>query len=201
MDIKKALARCVPKVGMRNIKTAIAAALCAVVYYAWGRSPAFACIGAIFGMGSDLSESKLNGGNRLFGTVIGGLLGIALFRIYLIFYPDGRHSLLLVPLIFLGTVILIVLCQIFWVGGVQPGGVVLCIILFNTPADSYITYALSRMFDTGIGVLAALMVNSLFPGGFTFGAAERFCRNLRQKAAGSEELSEDAGALVVNQKS
>lgn len=36
MDIKKALARCVPKVGMRNIKTAIAAALCAVVYYAWG---------------------------------------------------------------------------------------------------------------------------------------------------------------------
>lgn len=51
MDIKKALARCVPKVGMRNIKTAIAAALCAVVYYAWGRSPAFACIGAIFGMG------------------------------------------------------------------------------------------------------------------------------------------------------
>ena len=82
MDIKKALARCcVPKVGMRNIKTAIAAALCAVVYYAWGRSPAFACIGAIFGMGSDLSDSKLNGGNRLFGTVIGGLLGIALFRI------------------------------------------------------------------------------------------------------------------------
>lgn len=131
-------------------------------------------------MGSDLSDSKLNGGNRLFGTVIGGLLGIALFRIYLIFYPDGRHSLLLVPLIFLGTVILIVLCQIFWVGGVQPGGVVLCIILFNTPADSYITYALSRMFDTGIGVLAALMVNSLFPGGFTLepqsGFAEIFVK-------------------------
>lgn len=103
-------------------------------------------------------------------------------------------------LIFLGTVILIVLCQIFWVGGVQPGGVVLCIILFNTPADSYITYALSRMFDTGIGVLAALMVNSLFQEDLPW-TAERFCRNLRQKAAGSEELSEDAGALVVNQKS
>ena len=57
------------------------------------------------------------------------------------------------------------------------------------------------LYSVGIGVLAALMVNSLFPGGFTFGAAERFCRNLRQKAAGSEELSEDAGALVVNQKS
>lgn len=178
MDIKKALARCVPKVGMRNIKTAIAAALCAVVYYAWGRSPAFACIGAIFGMGSDLSDSKLNGGNRLFGTVIGGLLGIALFRIYLIFYPDGRHSLLLVPLIFLGTVILIVLCQIFWVGGVQPGGVVLCILLFNTPTDTYITYAMNRILDTGIGVLAAIFVNGMLPGGFTFSFMHRLYQRL-----------------------
>ena len=81
-------ARQFPKIGMRNIKTAIAAALCAFVYYFFDRSPAFACIGAIFGMGSDLEMSKLHGGNRLFGTVIGGLLGMALFRIYLIFYPE-----------------------------------------------------------------------------------------------------------------
>ena len=47
-------ARQFPKIGMRNIKTAIAAALCAFVYYFFDRSPAFACIGAIFGMGSDL---------------------------------------------------------------------------------------------------------------------------------------------------
>ena len=92
---------------MRNIKTAIAAALCALVYYFFDRSPAFACIGAIFGMGSDLSNSKLHGGNRLFGTVIGGFLGMALFRFYLIFYPEGGRSLLLVALVFVGTVLLI----------------------------------------------------------------------------------------------
>ncbi|WP_295582682.1 aromatic acid exporter family protein [uncultured Oscillibacter sp.] len=164
--------RSYPKIGMRNIKTAIAAALCALVYFFLDRSPAFACIGAIFGMGSDLETSKLHGGNRLFGTVIGGLLGIALFRVYLIFYPEGGRSLLLVPLVFLGTVLLILLCQIFWVGGVQPGGVVLCILLFNTPVDSYVSYALNRIFDTGIGVVAALFVNSLFPGGFTFRRVE-----------------------------
>ena len=88
-----------PKIGMRNIKTATAAALCALVYYFLDRSPAFACIGAIFGMGSDLEQSKLHGGNRLFGTVIGGLLGIALFRVHLIFYPEGGRTLLLVPLV------------------------------------------------------------------------------------------------------
>ena len=91
-----------PKIGMRNIKTATAAALCALVYYFLDRSPAFACIGAIFGMGSDLEQSKLHGGNRLFGTVIGGLLGIALFRVHLIFYPEGGRTLLLVPLVFIG---------------------------------------------------------------------------------------------------
>jgi len=158
-----------PKVGMRNIKTCIAVALCAFIYAFFPEnSPAFACIGAIFGMGSDLQNSKLHGGNRFFGTLIGGLIGMALFRIHLAFYPEGGHTWLLVPLVFIGTMILIVLCQMFWVGGVQPGGVVLCIVLFNTPLDNYVSYALWRIFDTGVGVLIALVVNSCFPGGFTF---------------------------------
>ena len=150
-------------VGMRNLKTSITVAVCALVYYFLDRSPAFACIGVIFGMGSDMGNSRLNGGNRFFGTLIGGLIGMVLFRIYLIFQPDGKHSLLLVPLVFIGTVLLILLCQKFWVGGVQPGGVVLCILLFNTPVDTYISYALNRIFDTAVGVLLALAVNWLLP--------------------------------------
>ena len=137
-----------PAVGMRNLKTALAAALCALAYYFLDRSPAFACIGAIFGMGADMEDSRRNGGNRLFGTMIGGLLGMALFRIYLLV---------------VGTVLLIILCQIFWVGGVQPGGVVLCILLFNTPVESYVSYAVNRIVDTAVGVLVALLINSLIP--------------------------------------
>ena len=153
----------IPGVGMRNVKTALAAAFCALAYYFVGRSPAFACIGAIFGMGSDMEDSRKNGGNRLFGTLIGGLLGMLLFRIYLIFKPDGAYTLWLVPLTFIGTVILIVLCQMVWVGGVQPGGVVLCILLFNTPVESYVSYAVNRIVDTAVGVLVALLINSLIP--------------------------------------
>ena len=96
------------------------------------------------------------------------MLGIGPVPVYLISYPSGGHSLLLIPLVFVGVVILILLCQIFWVGGVQPGGVVLCILMFNTPVDSYISYALNRILDTAIGVVVAIVVNSLFPGGFTF---------------------------------
>ena len=180
MELPETMKR-IPKIGMRNVKTCIAVGLCALIYAFFpNNSPAFACIGAIFGMGSDLQNSKLNGGNRFFGTIIGGLIGMALFRIHLFFYPQGGHTWLLVPLSFIGTMLLIVLCQMFWVGGVQPGGVVLCIVLFNTPVDNYISYALWRMFDTGIGVLMALLVNSCFPGGFTFQWTERLFTQIKK---------------------
>ena len=156
----------IPGVGMRNVKTALAAAFCAFIYYFFDRSPAFACIGAIFGMGSDMEDSRKNGGNRLFGTLIGGLLGMLLFRLYLFIEPTGKYTLWLVPLTFIGTVILIVLCQMFWVGGVQPGGVVLCILLFNTSVATYISYALNRILDTTIGVLVAWAVSYIFPRGW-----------------------------------
>ncbi len=173
-------------VGMRNVKSAIAAAICALIYYFLDRSPAFACIGAIFGTGRDYGDSKLQGGNRFFGTLIGGLLGMGLFRVYLIFYPQGGRHLLQIPLVFVGVIILIMLCQRFWVGGVQPGGVVLCILLFNTPVDTYISYSIHRIVDTGLGVLVAMVVNSLFPGGFTFRWMERLLGREPQPEDGPE---------------
>ena len=41
--------------------------------------------------------------------------------------------------------------------------VVLCIVLFSTPIATYISSALNRIFDTAIGVLAALLVNYFLP--------------------------------------
>lgn len=151
-------------VGQRNIKTAMAATLCALMYYLVDRNPTFACIGAIFGLGSDMSNSRLNGGNRFFGTLFGGVLGMLLFRIYIVFYPQAGHHPLLLVLLFIGVVILIVVSQVFrWPGAVQPGGVVLCILLFNTPVETYVSYSVARIIDTGLGVLVALAVNWLLP--------------------------------------
>lgn len=162
--MKEAPPRWRPHVGMRNLKTALAATLCALLYLPFGRNPTFACIGAIFGVGNDLGHSWLNGGNRLFGTVIGGFLGMGLFRIYISVYPEGGTHLLLFVLLFAGVVLTILASQLFrWPGAVQPGGVVLCIILFNTPVDTYVSYSLNRMLDTGIGVVVALLVNVLLP--------------------------------------
>lgn len=152
------------KVGMRNIKTAVTAGLCALIYYFFDRSPAFACIGVIFGMGHDLTDGYKNGGgNRLYGTIIGGLIGMLMYRLYLIFEPEGGLTPLLALFTLVGTVLLILACQSVWTGGVQPGGVVLCIILFNSSPDAYVSYALNRILDTAIGVIMALVVCYVFP--------------------------------------
>ena len=157
-------------IGMRNVKTAITATLCAFLYFVFSyiigeyRNPTFACIGAIFGMGNSVDNSKLNGGNRLWGTVFGGVIGMLLFPVYCLFYPDGERRFLLLAFLFIGTILLILTSLFFkWPGAIQPGGVVLCIILFTTPVESYMSYALNRMLDTAIGVILAIAIEYLFP--------------------------------------
>jgi len=151
-------------IGQRNIKTALSATLCALLYLLLDRNPTFACIGAIFGVGSSMGNSRLNGGNRFFGTIIGGVVGMLLFRLYILIYPDGKARLLMLVFVFVGVVLLILISQMFhWVGAIQPGGVVLCIILFNTPVNAYISYSLNRIIDTGVGVAIALLINWLLP--------------------------------------
>lgn len=153
----------IPGLGLRSIKTALATVLTALLYaFLPNSNPTFACIGAIFGMGADMEDSRRNGGNRFFGTIIGGFIGLGLYWLEHLIYPEGNYWLRL-PLISLGVVIMISVCVLFhWPGGVQPGGVVLCIILFNTPPH-HIDYAISRMIDTGVGVAIALLVNYLLP--------------------------------------
>lgn len=150
-----------PHIGYRNLKTAISASLCALIYAPFGRNPVFACIAAIFGMGSDIKHSVQQGGNRLIGTIIGGILGIALYTVYLLIFPSRGHYLLLVVLLYIGIIVLIEVSQRRWPGAIQAGGVVLCIILFNTTEESYIVYALNRMLDTGFGVTMSLVINVL----------------------------------------
>lgn len=151
-------------IGMRNIKTAATATLVAAVYFLIERNPAFACIGVIFGTGSDMANSWLNGGNRLFGTIFGGVLGMGLFSLYIQVYPEGGYHPLMLLLLFVGVVLLILISQWFkWPGAIQPGGVILCIMLFSQPVDAYISYSLNRILDTAVGVVVALLVNWLLP--------------------------------------
>ena len=83
--------------------------------------------------------------------------------VYGVFKMNFLSSLGYSLLITVSSVVLILLCQYFWPGGVQPGGVVLCIVLFSTPVETYVAYALNRIFDTAVGVIVALLVNYFLP--------------------------------------
>lgn len=168
--------------GWRSVKTAFACVLCAALYYLFDRNPTFACIGVVFGMGSDMADSKLNGGNRLIGTIIGGLLGMGLFWVYIQFYPDGETRPLIFLMLFVGVLLLIFFSLVFhWPGAVQPGGVVICIILFNTPVETYISYSLNRILDTGIGVLMALLISYFLPHDRLIAWKQALLRRFRKK--------------------
>lgn len=148
----------IPGLGQRSLKTALAAVVLALVYYPLNREPTFACIGIIFGMGNNMEDSRLNGGNRLIGTIIGGVVGMTTYWLEHLIQPEGNY-LLKVFLVFIGIIILVWSAVAFrWPGAVQPGGVVLCIIMFSTPAN-HIFYAFNRMLDTAIGVIFALAIN------------------------------------------
>ena len=78
----------VPGLGLRSLKTALATVLTALLYaFLPDRNPTFACIGAIFGMGMDMGESRRSGGNRFFGTIIGGFIGHGLYWLEHLNYP------------------------------------------------------------------------------------------------------------------
>lgn len=147
-------------IGLRSIKTAVAATLTALIYALFRRNPTFACIGAVFGLGNDLESSVEAGGSRFMGTIIGGFWGLGLFWLEHAFFPGGNYFFRL-PLLFLGIIALISLSVYFrWPEGVKTGSVLLCIILFDTP-PGHVSYALGRMADTGVGVVIAIFVNQV----------------------------------------
>lgn len=39
----------------------------------------------------------------------------------------------------------------------------MCIVLYSTPVETYVSYALNRILDTAIGVIVALLVNYFLP--------------------------------------
>ncbi|MEG0806039.1 MAG: aromatic acid exporter family protein [Lachnospiraceae bacterium] len=146
-----------PVIGMRNVKTAVSATLCALLYFLIHRNPTFACIGAVFGMDNSLPASFRTGGNRLIGTVIGGFIGIGVFSLSLSLpYPEISRMVL----IFLGIMALIYISQLLNVqGAIQAGSVVFFIVMLNTPEDQYFSYAINRIIDTGFGVMMSILIN------------------------------------------
>lgn len=148
-----------PRADGRMFSILLSVSLVVGIYSLWGRNPCFACIGAVFGMGSVLQGGLHSGGNRFIGTVLGGLLVIPFYWLYhLSPWPVPRFFYLI-----LGLFLVLYVGAMFGAhSAIQPGTVVYFVVLYTVPPDRYITYTTDRILDTGLGVLCSLGLSALW---------------------------------------
>ena len=149
------------KIGLRSVKTAIAVSLCMLMTYIFKIDEAFiAAFAAIICMQPTYNQTFKSGLNRMFGTVLGGVIGYALLELAT-FIPlyQSWWNVILAPVCLL---IVIYLCNMF---NKQPSVSIACIVLLcciaqpaETINDTFI-YVVNRVLTTTIGIVIAMLVN------------------------------------------
>ena len=149
-----------PKIGGRTFKTLMSVTLIAMIYSIIDRNACFACIGAVFGLGSTMKGGIMSGGNRFIGTFAGGMVALPFYWLYhhtSINFPEWAY----LPI---GIFLLIYLSQVLNIqGGIQPGAVIFFVTIYTVAESTYISYVIARIIDTGIGVLVSLVINHIWP--------------------------------------
>ena len=143
----------IKKIGMRTKKTVITVILTlAVSEICKLRSPILPSIAAIMTMESSVSESFTTGKNRMYGTILGGVVALCISLIF----PSNFFS------IGLGLIILISICNRFqWDKAARMSMVVFLGILLNYKEGDRFDYAFHRTLDTLIGVIVGTATNYL----------------------------------------
>ncbi|MDF2880459.1 MAG: hypothetical protein K0R54_1016 [Clostridiaceae bacterium] len=144
------------KVGLRNIKTAIAVFLCVIISWALNfEYPFYAAIAAIISMQSSVVESFTVGRNRILGTIVGAFIGFLCALI-----QPGNAFLCAI-----GLIVVVYICDLFnWNKSVTIAGIVCMAIMLNLNGRSPMFYSINRIIDTLLGIIVAIFVNYfIFP--------------------------------------
>lgn len=146
----------IKKVGMRNIKTAIAVTLCIIFFGIFNQDAFFAGIAAVVCIQSTIQNSFKAGLMRFSGTVIGGIIGFITMEL-LIFSPEFLDVIWIFSSIIITIYLCVLLkkneaCQIACI-------VLLSLILNHSDSNKALFYAIERVIDTSIGIGIAVLVN------------------------------------------
>ena len=151
-----------PKIGARNLKSALAVVVSMIVAELLGfDTPFYAAITSVVCMQDTYENSLQMGKNRFLGTVFGAILG----SIGTLILSINDNVLLKVILVFVLSASVIYLCTLVKL----PGAVTIsCIVLLGTLLlnrdFSNYYYAFHRSVETFVGVIIAILVNNfVFP--------------------------------------
>ena len=147
-----------PKPGFRNIKTALSVFLCILVFELTGRSnPLIACSAAIICMKETVYYSYKKGADRLIGTLLGGIVGLAFLLIKNSLLPVLATQSVIAGL---GVFVVIYLCNLLNKSDTAViSSIVFLAIVVGASDTSPFLYALNRVIDTFVGIIIALVVN------------------------------------------
>lgn len=152
------------RVGLRVIKTVVAAFVCAAIGHIRGEPTFFSMIAAVICMQNTAEKTLVTAVNRTAGTLIGGVCGVAILYLakftglqkYMLAYY-ALVCLMLIPLIESTLAInkpsaATITCAAF-----------LSVTVYHLTDASPLSYALNRILDTELGIAAALIINLLIP--------------------------------------
>lgn len=138
------------KIGMRTIKTGVAVFICTLLAEYLVQNPMFAGVGCVASVQDTVKSSFKLGFNRVKGTFVGGLVG---FLCVLIKPGD--------PLLAgLGIMFTIYCCTTLKINsGIIVSSVTFLVVHLGIIDSEPAYYAMSRVFDTSIGVIIGIIVN------------------------------------------
>lgn len=151
------------KPGLRIVKTFFAVSLaCLISYLRAGESlPFYSAIAAIICLKEGVEETKQIGINRIFGTILGGICGL----IYLLIIPKNAlpYALELILISFLAAFNIWLMSMLNKPKAITIMAIVFLSITINHGKETTLPFifAFSRMLDTMIGVLSAILINRL----------------------------------------
>lgn len=147
-----------PKIGARNLKTALAVTLCILVFELIGRPyPFYACIAAVICMKDTVESSIKIGKDRMIGTITGACVGIVLTFIARSFSLIKFQGIITG----IGIILTIYLLNILKKNSSVVIACIVCIaIMTNLHGRTPYSYAINRVIDTFIGIIIALIINN-----------------------------------------
>lgn len=152
-------------IGWRIYKTGFAALICILFSHALGGFPFFAVIAALICMKPTLEDSFNVGIHRVIGTIIGGIIGMAMLSFFH-FIGMERNSL---PYDLLTVVVMMFLIKFIAVIGRNQATIITCVVYTSIllmpliPGQSIVQYSMMRVLDTLLGVVVALIINEMLP--------------------------------------
>lgn len=146
--------------GMRTFKSGLSVFIVVLLFYGVGLSDGLpiTALAAVFSLREDFDKSIDFGASRILSNSIGGFYAL-LYFILNDWLPDRFWvTLIFVPIFTMLTIMTNVAMNN--TAGVVSGVATMLIIALSIPAGDSILYALTRVFQTFVGVFVAILVNA-----------------------------------------